>query len=223
MSTLKFDGKYCRFTLVELLIVIAIIAILAGLLLPALRKAKDRASAIQCGGNLKQIGQAVISYTTDFNDYFPYGSVTGGGAFFTNIEPYTGITTLNSATPAQAKIYWCPKDTIRASVNLSRYSYGQNFYMENANCSNMMKITQIKKPSTVVYMADSIRTSAGQYGWPTTLSGNSFPFLATADPAIGSVDFRHSPTANCLYVDVHVKSEKLNNLLGQTYMIYQTP
>jgi type II secretory pathway pseudopilin PulG len=57
--------------LIELLLVIAIIAILAALLLPALAKGKEKAVAMRCVNNTRQIGLAFILYAGDNNEHLP--------------------------------------------------------------------------------------------------------------------------------------------------------
>ena len=91
--------KRSAFTLVELLVVIGIIALLVSVLLPVLTKARRAANTVYCSANLRQIGQAMISYTAKYHGAIPGNPSTTGNFLFTKwsgswvvgTDPSTGL------------------------------------------------------------------------------------------------------------------------------------
>ncbi len=76
------------FTLVELLVVIAIIALLVGLLLPALKNARETAKRVICGSNERQLYLSVLLYANDFDQWTPIRCNTGGNTASEQVSDY---------------------------------------------------------------------------------------------------------------------------------------
>ena len=127
------------FTLLELLVTVAIIAILAALLLPALGRAKAKAQRPVCMNNLRQISLGVRMYADDSSDAFPPPKHNFPPDAFTaytkRMKSYLGMT---GASAERAKLFACPADTFywnydaQAFVSQSLHSQAMFYYSSYA-------------------------------------------------------------------------------------------
>jgi prepilin-type N-terminal cleavage/methylation domain-containing protein/prepilin-type processing-associated H-X9-DG protein len=99
------SGPVRGFTLIELLVVIAIIAILAALLLPALAKAKQQAIRIQCMGNVRQLGIAMLGYAYENKGRFP---VAQAGYWIWDLDGHAANDMLQANGPTFQKSCYDP-------------------------------------------------------------------------------------------------------------------
>jgi prepilin-type N-terminal cleavage/methylation domain-containing protein len=139
--------RYRGFTLVELMVVVAIVALLLGVLVPALSRARESAELVTCGASLRSVGQAVYSYANDHRNTIPFGP-RALPATSTNFYPITGFVTsllsLESGEPVglgllledyladQPEVLFCPgadSDQIsRAQLQYVGSSQAQSSY-----------------------------------------------------------------------------------------------
>ncbi|OGV50999.1 MAG: hypothetical protein A2017_14065 [Lentisphaerae bacterium GWF2_44_16] len=146
----KSEKKYitAKFTLIELLIVISIITILAGLLLPALKNAREKVLQIECQNKMKQMASAVIMYSVDFGGYGPAGDAVANGLFIRDvaggIAAYLNVKgeLLNFSNTVVPPVAICSKGGRYGGTDPSSFnmSYGLNTYLVQTYSGELKRV-----------------------------------------------------------------------------------
>ena len=169
MNICKPKITKCAFTLIELLVVIAIIGILAAMLMPALSKAKQKAWAIACTSNLRQIGLGMRMFADDHSEFYPK---SGSNIRWNPANPDAStngwmqqIITYTSNT----NVYHCPGNAQLPVGNQSPFNYFNGCraaYIASDPVNPYfaaVKSTRIQFPSAYVLSGDTIDNE--QYFW----------------------------------------------------------
>lgn len=228
------------FTLIELMLTIAVIAILAMLLLPALNKARQLSQKTGCISNLKQIGTAVALYQTDNKTYLPVTYIWSGGGrpplLIYNVTwddllggGYDGrhltkrqqeFPLLKPGVGGNSTIYRCPayklnpEQAIRSyRVNVSRYGSSKSFPDELTGVAannNSACDSMIPNPSGTIMLGETSRRNC-------QVGSSSGWKIETPSPNMRNDDkkFPHQNQNGYLFCDGHVMMLRYQETIGK--------
>ncbi|WOO41225.1 type II secretion system protein [Rubellicoccus peritrichatus] len=222
------------FTLVELLTVIAIVAVLGAILIPTVSKMKTQANAVEGTNNLRNIGTALNLYAADADGYLPRVSikksewnadnpddqVTADQMWSKLLRDYLPQQSLSKTSRAH-KVFGCPnaeyydssgrivdKDDISLSYTATEAIYGIRILSTGParDSKSQRHLSTIEEPSNTVIVTDGKQQSTAYTSCrSSTVWSQLLGDIQTNPESASYIDFRQpGQSANVLYVDGHV-------------------
>jgi len=193
---------HTAFTLIELMISVAVLAVLAGLLIPAATTVHGLALQMKCSSNLRQVGMAVLAYAGDHDDVLPAAQNFGDDnpatspAWFFRLPPYTGQRDVKRASSVFqcAAFRWSGPQRF---TNATPKSFKMNARLNADGRSRHYRLGTFTAEHEYVLFIDGVakETGAGQWGHCT--------------PSPNVVDAtRHRGAVNILALDGHTLSDR---------------
>lgn len=224
-------ARQTAFTLIELLVVISIIAILIGILLPALSQSRQAARDVKCQSNLRQMGMAGLLYVDAHKEYFwhyrqPNQVVEG----VTGTQWWFGFTPAASGTDrpldtrhhalvdyasTTADRFQCPDFPFTHPNYYPKFDTRAATYGYNLNLAGGFAVSAVPRqryvldsqyPQGVVMFADAIH-----FDFPgplPTAKFNEGHYLSSTAGNWGYAHFRHRKNAHLVFIDGHVKPQQ---------------
>lgn len=214
------------FTLVEILVVIAIIAILAAILFPVFGRARENARRASCQSNLKQIGLGLLQYSQDYDENLVrawQSSIPGNGPSDATAR-YKWMDAVFPYVKSEA-IFNCPSQSFRAPAGTYGFRSGTNYgsyainstYWEEGDFEKSpagevnTRLSEIQAPATCVWIGES--SSHFEFAWDNKT--NEQPDVAYDVTGFRYLDYlieRHFAAGTVLFCDGHVKTVPLDTL-----------
>ena len=226
------------FTLVELLVVVTIIGLLAGLGVPAISGALKKAKSGACLSNLRQIGIATLAYAADNSFSFPDAGSGNTPAWATNLAAF-----MSTDTKSKKGIFVCPgaeKPVQEAGFGEVAVTYGMHGGLMPKGAPSTNRLSSISRASEVILCADMCQ-NPGNKGWSPYSIENPPVFTsqsggrgagAAMDSAISTATdsdtgnspwmrYRHNGKVNVVMCDGHAESIKKGSVLNKNAIFTQ--
>ena len=218
------------FTLVELLVVVAIIGILASMLLPALARAKLASQTIRCLNGLKQLGTVFQLYGDDYNGYIVPNQNNSvyepSGMWYIRLRDNYGVKShaqsVASGGDSDIMICWTNYEKSKASIpaadtkptSASTYGYNtmtsRGINYNSGNTSDIyIKYQRINNPSQRFILADKYLGNDKCFDCTNPL-WETYPFTPTT--YVRGFSYEHGRATNILFLDGHCESRKFGEI-----------